>query len=89
MALGAAPGVVVREIVGRGMIPAALGMAAGLGVAVAAASLLRTVLVGAGAFNPFAFVAAALVLAVVSATACYIPARRAARIDPAIALRAD
>jgi putative ABC transport system permease protein len=89
MALGAGPATVVLEIVARGMIPAALGMAAGLGGAIAAASLLRTVLVGAGAFNPFAFVAAALVLVVVSAAACYIPARRAARIDPAIALRAD
>jgi putative ABC transport system permease protein len=89
MALGAAPAVVVHEIVARGMIPAAVGMGAGLAGAIPAASLLRTVLVGAGAFNPFAFVAAALVLAAVSAAACYIPARRAARIDPAIALRAD
>jgi putative ABC transport system permease protein len=89
MALGATPGVVVREIVARGMIPVAVGMGAGLTGAIAAASLLRTVLVGAGAFNPLAFVAAALVLVVVSAAACYIPARRAARIDPAIALRAD
>jgi putative ABC transport system permease protein len=89
MALGATPGVVVREIVARGMIPAAVGMGVGLAGAIAAASLLRTVLVGAGAFDLFAFVAAALVLAVVSAAACYIPAHRAARIDPAIVLRAD
>jgi putative ABC transport system permease protein len=89
MALGATPGVVVWEIVSRSMGPTAIGIAVGLAGAVGTAFGLRSVLVGAGALDPVAFVEAALLLAAVAALACYLPARKATQIHPAIALRAE
>jgi predicted permease len=89
MALGASRGHVIRGILAQGMRPTAIGIAIGLAGAEAMATGLKTVLVGAGAHDPLAFLGASLLLAIVAAGACYIPARKATRIDPAIALRAD
>jgi putative ABC transport system permease protein len=89
MALGATPGQVLREILKQGMRLTAIGIAIGLAGAVAMASLLKSVLVGVSATDPMTLGGVALLLALVAATACYIPARRATHIDPAIALRQE
>ncbi|HTS76199.1 MAG TPA: ABC transporter permease [Bryobacteraceae bacterium] len=87
MALGATPGAVLREVLAQGMRLAAIGIVLGLLGATAAASALRSVLVGVSATDPLTLAAVSFLLAFVTAIACYIPARRATRIDPAIALR--
>jgi putative ABC transport system permease protein len=89
MALGATRGAVLRQIIGQGMLPTAIGIVAGLLGAAATTSLLRSVLVGAGPLDPLAFLGATLVLASTAALACYFPAWRATRIDPAIILRIE
>jgi putative ABC transport system permease protein len=89
MALGATPGQVLREILKQGMRLTAIGIVVGLAGAVAIASLLKSVLVGVSATDPMTLGGVAMLLALVAATACYIPARRATHIDPAIALRQE
>lgn len=89
MALGATRLDVVRDILGQGMRPTAIGIVLGLAGAEAIASWLKSVLVGTGTLDPLAFLGAALLLAVVAAAACYFPALKATRIDPAIALRSE
>ena len=89
LALGASPGAVLREIIGQGMRVTAIGIAVGLVGAVVIASALNRVLVGVSATDPWTLAGVALLLALVAALACYIPARRATQIDPAIALRPD
>jgi putative ABC transport system permease protein len=87
MALGASPGAVLRAIVAQGMRMTALGIMVGLIGAVAIGSLLKSVLVGVSATDPVTLGGVAVLLAIVGTAACYIPARRATTIDPAIALR--
>lgn len=87
MALGATPGMVLREVVGQGMRLTAIGIVVGLMGALAIGSLLKSVLAGVSATDPLTLLAVAGLLAVVAAAACYLPARRAMRIDPATALR--
>lgn len=89
MALGASKGAVLWLVVGQGMLPTAIGIVLGLVGAAGVTSLLRSVLVGADRLDPFAFLGAACVLAAAAALACYFPARRATRIDPAIILRLE
>jgi predicted permease len=89
MALGASRGHVLRNIIVQGMRPTAIGIIVGLAGAEAIAQGLKSVVVGPGAIDPLAFLGAALLLAIVAAGACFIPARKATRIDPAIALKAE
>lgn len=89
MALGASRGSVMRQVIGRGMGPTAIGIAVGLVGAVAISFWLRSALVGTRAVDPISFLGAALLLALVAAVACFIPAVNATRIDPAIALRTE
>ena len=89
MALGATPGRVLRSTVWSGMRLTLLGILAGLLGAIAAASVLRSVLVGVSATSPLTLSAAALLLALISLIACYLPARRAMLIEPASALRQE
>jgi len=89
MALGASPGMVLREVMTQGIRLTAIGIVAGLLGAVAIASLLKRVLVGVSATDPLTLGAVALTLAGVAAVACYFPARKATRIDPSVALRQD
>ena len=89
MALGATAARILRETIGEGLKLTGYGIALGLAGAWAAASVLRSVLVGVSATDPLTLGAVALFLALAAAAACYIPAHRAARIDPAIALRQD
>jgi predicted permease len=87
MALGATPGAVLGEILMQGMRLTGIGIVIGLGGAIAVASALRSSLVGVSATDPLTLAGVSLLLALVAGVACYIPARRATRIDPAVALR--
>jgi ABC-type antimicrobial peptide transport system permease subunit len=69
------------------MAPAAIGLAIGIGGAFAVTRLIRTLLFGVAPTDPMTFAAVALVLAGVALAAACLPARRAARIDPMVALR--
>lgn len=89
MALGASRGAILRLVIGQGMLPTGAGIIAGLIGAATSASVLRSILVGADALNPLAFLGAALILTAAAVVACYIPARRATRIDPAVSLRIE
>ncbi len=89
MALGAQPGEVARLIVSGSMRLALLGAAAGLVAAVISTRVLRGMLYGVEPTNPAAYGAAAAILGAIAALAAYLPARRAARIDPMVALREE
>ncbi|HVT58377.1 MAG TPA: ABC transporter permease [Thermoanaerobaculia bacterium] len=89
LALGAAGGQVVGQVVRQAMRPAALGIAAGLAGALAASRLLQGLLFAVRATDPTVFAAVALALTLVALAASYLPARRALRIDPMLALRHD
>jgi putative ABC transport system permease protein len=87
MALGAERRAVLRLIIGQGMKLAAAGLAIGLIAAVAATRLIKTLLFGVEANDPMTLCGVALLLAIVALLACWVPARRATRVDPLIALR--
>jgi putative ABC transport system permease protein len=89
MALGASAGGILRLIVGRGMRLTGIGIAMGLAGALALRSVFQSVLFGVSAADPAMLFAAAALLAIVGAAACYVPARQASRINPAIALRLE
>ncbi len=89
MALGAGEGQVVRLVVSRGLLLAGIGLAAGALAALAATRLLSSFLFGVSTTDPGAFLGTSALLIGVAALARYLPARRAARIDPGAALRQD
>jgi putative ABC transport system permease protein len=89
MALGAARGEMVRLVLGRGLRIVAVGTGLGLVAAYAGARAIESQLFGVPAADLTTFVSVPLVLVVVAAVACWVPARRAARVDPAIALSAE
>ncbi len=86
-ALGARPREVARLVLRQSMRTVALGLVVGVGGALAVSRLLSTLLYGVGATDPLTFIGVTLLLAAVAALASYVPARRAARIDPMVALR--
>ena len=87
MALGARPGDVTRMILGRGLRLSAIGLLAGVALAAVLGGLLRTLLFGVTPAAPLVYVGTACSLIVVALAACVIPAQRAARVDPVVALR--
>ena len=87
MALGAQAGQVVLWTMSRGVLAALAGLAAGLAIAMQASRLIAAFLFGVGATDPFTFGAAAAVLLAVTVAAGFLPARSAAHVDPALALR--
>jgi putative ABC transport system permease protein len=87
VALGASGGDMLRMVLRRGLLLAAIGLAVGLAAAFGLTRLLSSLLFGVKASDPLAFGAVVLTLAAVAWVAIYIPARRATRIDPLIALR--
>lgn len=89
MALGASRGAVLRLVMAQGMLPTGIGIVMGLAGSAGSTSLLRSVLVGTDRLDPIAFLGAAVVLAATAALACYVPALRATRIDPATILRLE
>jgi len=89
MALGASSADVASLILREGMKPAIAGMLIGLPVAAATCRVLKALLFGITPFDPVTFVLAPFLLVAVAALACYLPALRASRIDPAVTLRSD
>jgi len=87
LALGAQPSGVFRMVVRQGMMPVAAGALTGIGVAVPMTSLMRTLLFGVQPIDPPAFAIALTALAAVAVAACAVPALRATRVDPLVALR--
>jgi ABC-type antimicrobial peptide transport system permease subunit len=87
MALGAQIGQVLRMILGQGALLAGIGLLLGVVGAVGLRKVLASLLFGVTPTDPLIFAAVVALLALVSFVACYFPARRAARVDPLIALR--
>jgi putative ABC transport system permease protein len=87
VALGARAADVARLVIGQGMRLAVLGLVIGLGLAAAATRLIRSMLYGVSASDPWSFMAVIVLLLGVVFLACYIPAYRAMRTDPIVALR--
>ena len=87
MAIGAQRRDVLRLILGQGARLAAIGIAIGIAAGLGVAQFIASQLYGVSAYSPAAFVGVAVLLAFVALAACYIPARRAMRTDPMVALR--
>ena len=89
MALGAESREVLWLILRRGLVQLAIGLTLGLAGAFALTRVMRQLLVGVTPADPVTFTAITVLLAIVAMAACLLPARRATRVDPLIALRAD
>lgn len=89
IALGSSPAGVVRLVVGQGVRLAAIGVAIGLALAIAGSRALSPFLFGVSALDPLTLLGVPVLLAVVALLATWVPAARAARVDAAVALRAD
>ncbi len=87
MALGAQQSKVLRQVLGEGLKLAIIGAAIGLAAAFALTRLMTSLLYGVSPTDPLTFAAVAALLIIVALVACYIPARRAAAVDPIVALR--
>ncbi len=87
VALGASSRDVMRMVLGQGLRITLIGVGIGLAAAFGFTRLITTLIYGVGATDPLTFAAVAILLSAVAAFACYIPARRAVRVDPIVALR--
>jgi putative ABC transport system permease protein len=87
IALGARPSDILRLVVGQGMLMVTIGLAVGLVASFALTRVMSSLLFNVSATDPAIFILVSLLLALVSFLASYIPARRATRVDPMIALR--
>jgi ABC-type antimicrobial peptide transport system permease subunit len=87
MALGAQRGEVMRLVLGQGTKLTLLGVVLGITAAVALTHLMSSLLFSVSATDPLTFVGVDILLTLVALAACYVPARRAMRVDPMIALR--
>jgi ABC-type antimicrobial peptide transport system permease subunit len=89
MALGAQQRSVLRLVMRQGLWLTGIGIALGLFAAMFLTRLLQSLLYGIGVTDPLTFAGVALLLALVAVLACWIPARRATKVDPMIALRCE
>lgn len=87
LALGARPAGLFRLVVGQGMRPVAAGAVLGLAGPVAFSTLMQSLLFGVTPVDPAAYAVATAVLAAIAVAACAVPALRATRLDPLVALR--
>lgn len=87
MALGAQRRDVLRLVIGQGLKLVAMGLALGVACALAFTRVLKSLLYGVSATDPLTFVVVAVLLTVVALLACYLPARRATKLEPIVALR--
>jgi predicted permease len=87
MAFGAPREGIFRLVIGRGLMLSAAGIVIGLGVALSLTRVMRSMLVGVEATDPLTFIVISILFSALAAIACWIPARRAAALDPADALR--
>src|SRR5690606_34825164 len=89
IALGATPGNIFGLVVGQGAVLAAVGLAIGVALSLMAGRLLEGLLFGVTARDPWSLAAVAVIVTLASLAACYLPGRRAVRVDPMVALRAE
>ena len=89
VALGATGDRITRMVVGEGLAVTAIGAVVGLIASIAASRVLASLLFNVKAADPITFGSVVVVLALVAAIASWLPARRAARVDPLIAMRGD
>jgi ABC-type antimicrobial peptide transport system permease subunit len=87
MALGAHPNEILRSTLRAGMMPVLLGLLAGFSISAALARVIANLLFGVRALDPWTYAGTSLLLLMIAALACLIPARRAARLNPIEALR--
>jgi ABC-type antimicrobial peptide transport system permease subunit len=87
VALGAAPRDVLRLVIGQGLLPVVLGIALGAAAAFGLGRLIASQLYGVKPTDPATFLGATALVLIVACLACLIPARRAMRVDPMVALR--
>jgi ABC-type antimicrobial peptide transport system permease subunit len=87
MALGADRADVMRLVLGRGLRLTLAGLGLGLGLSLVLTRFLRSELFGISATDPLTFAGVAICLGAVALAACYVPARRAVRVEPTLALR--
>ena len=86
-ALGATERNLLKLVLSRGVILTVIGLVIGVSGSLALTRLMASLLYGVGAHDPATMILVATVLAFVAVTACYVPARRATKIDPLVALR--
>lgn len=89
IALGAESGQIQRQVIGEGLRVVAVGIAVGLLLAAAGSRVLQRVIFGLSALDPVTFVGVGALLATIATFACWFPARRAAQVDPMVALRCE
>jgi putative ABC transport system permease protein len=89
LALGASPRQVFTQVIGQGVRLAVVGVALGLLAAFAATTVVQGLLFNTSATEPVVYVSLSVLLLAMAALACYVPARRAMRVDPMIALRSE
>jgi putative ABC transport system permease protein len=89
MALGASPKHIIKLIIGNGMLLAVVGVAAGLFAAFALTRVLASQLYGVTSTDPLTFLGVSLLLTIVALLACYIPAQKAARVDPLVTFNGE
>jgi len=89
LALGAQPGVLLRLVLREGIILIAVGIAIGVGGALVLTRAIASLLFEVSPTDPVVFTGVTLLLVLVALAACFVPARRASRVDPMIALRCE